>query len=66
MSSPAEILHGRSLVTRKATPVDVVAVHQSLIALQAKYSKSHDKVRIAKDQLALVIDEEVLFPFREE
>ena len=25
--SSAEILHGRSLVTRKATPVDVVAVH---------------------------------------
>ena len=40
--SPAEILHGRSLVKRKASPVDVVAVHQSLIALQAKYTKSHD------------------------
>ena len=45
LPSSAEILHGRSLVTRKATPVDVVAVHQSLIALQAKYTKSHDKAR---------------------
>ena len=50
LPSPAEILHGRSLVTRKATPVDVVAVHQSLIALQAKNSKSHDKARCVKDQ----------------
>ena len=30
LPSPVEILHGRSLVTRKATPVDLVAVHQSL------------------------------------
>ena len=45
LPSPAEILHGRSLVTRKATPVDVVAVHLSLITLQAKYTKSYDKVR---------------------
>ena len=45
LPSPAEILHGRSLVTRKANPVDVVAVCQSLIALQAKYTKSHDKAR---------------------
>ena len=50
LPSPEEILHGRSLVTRKTSPVDVVAVHQSLIALQAKYSKSHDKARRAKDQ----------------
>ena len=45
LPSPAEILHGRNLVTRKANPVDVVAVHQSLIALQAKYTKSYDKAR---------------------
>ena len=61
LPSPAEILHGRSLVTRKATPVDVVAVHQSLIALQAKYTKSYDKARQAKDQQALLIGEEVYF-----
>ena len=42
--SPAEILHGRSLI-RKASPVDLTAVHQSLIALQAKYTKSHDKAK---------------------
>ena len=61
LPSPVQILHGRSLVTRKATPEDVVTVHQSLIALQAKYFKSHDKARRAKDQQALVIGEEVYF-----
>ena len=45
LPSPAEILHGRSLVTRKASPVDLNAVYQSLIALQAKYTKSHDKAK---------------------
>ena len=61
LPSQPEILNGRSLVTRKATPVDVVVVCQSLIALQTKYSKSHDKARRAKDQFALVIGEEVYF-----
>ena len=61
LPSLAEILHGRSLVTRKASPVDLTAVHQSLIALQAKYTKSHDKAKRAKTQRALVIDEEVYF-----
>ena len=61
LPSPAEILHGRSLVTRKASPVDLTAVHQSLIALQAKYTKSHDKAKQAKTQQALVIGEEVYF-----
>ena len=45
LPSPSEILHGRSLVTTKASPVDLTAVCQSLIALQAKYSKSHDKAK---------------------
>ena len=45
MPLPAEILHGKSLVTRKAISVDLTAVHQHLIALQAKYIKSHDKAR---------------------
>ena len=45
LPSPAEILHGKSLVTRKATPVDVVTLCQSLIALQAKYTKNYDKAR---------------------
>ena len=61
LPSPAEILHGRSLVTRKASPVDLTVVHQSLIALQAKYTKSHDKVKPAKTQQVLVIGEEVYF-----
>ena len=50
LPSPAEILHGRSLVTRKASQVDLTAVCQFLIALQAKYTKSHDKAKQAKDQ----------------
>ena len=33
LPSPAEILHGRSLVRRKSSPVDLTAVRQSLIAL---------------------------------
>ena len=61
LPSLAEILHGRCLVTRKASPVDLTAVSQSLIALQAKYTKSHDKAKRAKDQQALVIGEEVYF-----
>ena len=48
LPSPSEILHGRSLVTRKASPVDLTVVRQSLIALQAKYTKSHDKAKGAK------------------
>ena len=61
LPSPSEILHGRSLVTRKASPVDLTVVRQSLIALQAKYTKSHDKAKRAKTQRALVIGEEVYF-----
>ena len=61
LPSPSEILHGRSLVTRKASPVDLTAVRQSLIALQAKYTKSHDKARRSKTQQTLVIGEEVYF-----
>ena len=61
LPSPSEILHGRSLVTRKASPVDLTVVRQSLIALQAKYTKSHDKARRSKTQRALVIGEEVYF-----
>ena len=61
LPSPSEILHGRSLVTRKASPVDLTAVRQSLIALQAKYTKSHDKAKRTKTQQALVIGEEVYF-----
>ena len=45
LPSPAEILHGRSLVTRKASLVDLTAVCQSLIALQAKYTKNHHKAK---------------------
>ena len=61
LTSLSEILHGRSLVTRKASPVDLTVVRQSLIALQAKYTKSHDKAKRTKTQRALVIGEEVYF-----
>ena len=61
LPSPSEILLGRSLVTRKANPVDLTAVRQSLIALQAKYTKSHDKAKRTKTQRALVIGEEVYY-----
>ena len=61
LPSLSEILHWRSLVTRKASPVDLTVVHQALIALQAKYTKSHDKAKRAKTQQALVVGEEVYF-----
>ena len=61
LCSPGEILHERNLITRKATPVDVVAVCQSHIALQAKYTKNYDKARQVKTQQSLVIGEEVYF-----
>ena len=61
LPSPSEILHGRSLVTRKTSPVDLTVVRQSLIALQAKYTKSHDKAKRTKTRQALVTGEEVYF-----
>ena len=61
LPSPSEILHGRSLITGKASPVDLTVVHQSLVALQAKYTKSHDKAKRTKTQGTLVIGEEVYF-----
>ena len=61
LPSPSEILHGRSLVTRKASPVDLTVVRQSLIVLQAKYTKSHDKAKRTKTQRSLVIGEEIYF-----
>ena len=61
LPSPAEILHGRSLTTRKATPVDIKAVRDSLIALQAKYIKGHDKACWARAQRQLVTGEEVYY-----
>ena len=59
MPSPAEILHGRSLTTRKAISVDLNAIRQHLIQLQAKYIKQHDKARQARSQRSLVRGEEV-------
>ena len=59
MPSPAEILHGRNLTTRKPVSVDLTAVRQHLIQFQAKYIKQHDKARRARSQRALVIGEEV-------
>ena len=61
LPSPAEILHGRSLTTRKATPVDMKAVRDTLISLQAKYIKGHDKARRARAQRQLVTGEEVYY-----
>ena len=61
LPSPAEILHGRSLTTRKATPVDIKAVRDSLIALQAKYIKGHDRACRARAQRQLVTGEEVYY-----
>ena len=61
LPSPAEILHGRSLTTRKASPVDINALRDTLIALQAKYIKGHDKARRARAQRQLITGEEVYY-----
>ena len=46
---------------KKGKPSRFNCSSQSLIALQAKYTKSHDKAKRAKTQRALVIGEEVYF-----
>ena len=56
LPSLADILHRRSHVIRKATPVDLIAVHAA-VALQAKYIKQHNKARWARSQRQLVIGE---------
>ena len=61
LPSPAEILHGRSLTTRKASPVDIKALHDTLIALQVKYTMNHDKAHRSKPQRQLIPGEEVYY-----
>ena len=61
LPSPAEILHGRSLITRRATPVNIAFICESLIVLQAKYIKNHDKARWARSRWALVIGEKIYY-----
>ena len=67
LPSLAEILHRRSLVTRKASPVDLTVIHQFLIVLQAKYKYQEPwQGQASKDSVSTGDRWGSLFPFREE
>ena len=45
LPSPAQIIHGRSFVTRKAMPIDMTVVNASFVDRHAKYTQQLDKTR---------------------
>ena len=57
MSSPAEILHGRSLITGEPVTVDHAKVKAALIGRQIKDSQKYNKSHRVKSQRALVLGE---------
>ena len=57
LPSPAEMLHGRSLVTKETTTVDFKKVRATLMKRQAGQTKAHDKSHRAKAHRKLVMGE---------
>ena len=57
LPSPAEILHGRSLITKETTVVDFKKVRAILVKRQAGQTKAHDKSHRAKAHRKLVMGE---------
>ena len=57
LPSPAEILHGRSLITKETTAVDFKKVREILVKRQAGQTKAHDKSHRAKAHRKLVMGE---------
>ena len=57
LPSPAEILHGRSLVTKETTTMDFKKVRAILVRRQAGQTKAHDKSHPAKALRKLVVGE---------
>ena len=57
LPSPAEILHGRSLITGKPVTVDHAKVKAALIGRQIKDSKQYNKSHRVKSQRTLVLGE---------
>ena len=57
LPSPAEILHGRSLIRGAPVTVDHVSVRVTLLKRQVKYSQNCSQSHKVKTQRALVIGE---------
>ena len=57
LPSPAEILHGRNLMTRAQAEIDIKAIHSVLQARQLKMMLDHDSSRRAKKARPLVVGE---------
>ena len=57
MPSPAEILHGRNLVTREQAEIDIKAIRSLLQETQLKMMLAHDISRRAKKARPLVVGE---------
>ena len=57
LPSPAEILHGRNLMTRAQAEIDIKAIHSVLQERQLKMTLDHDSGRRAKKARPLVVGE---------
>ena len=57
LPSPAEILHGRNLMTRVQAEIDIKAIHSVLQERQLKMTLDHDTSRRAKKARPLVVGE---------
>ena len=57
LPSPAEILHGRNLMTRAQAEIDIKAIHSVLQERQLKMMLDHDSGRRAKKARPLVVGE---------
>ena len=57
LPSPAEILHGRNLMTRAQAEIDIKAIHSVLQERQLKMMLDHDTSRRAKKARPLVVGE---------
>ena len=57
LPSPAEILHGRNLMTRAQAEIDIKAIHSVLQERQLKMTLDHDSSRRAKKARPLVVGE---------
>ena len=57
LPSPAEILHGRNLTTKKQAEIDIKAIHSALQERQLKMTLAHDSSRRTKKAWPLVVGE---------
>ena len=57
LPSPAEILHGRNLITKVQVEINIIAIHSLLQERQLKIMLAHDSSRRAKKARPLVVGE---------